>query len=206
MASKKKTDPVDSAIEQTEQEKKGNSRGPRDRYFFVAAVGELTELQKNEAGEDEEVVRDGVVHGVFKATSGKEAGEQFKQLYDIDPEIIENGESIEGGGTGFYLAMGTGMSSVQRLSVTITPEQLMRRTSKSICATLHIDGNDHPLCGNGLRGFETKIGSETVKFKDNELFAVEFKDLMIDGKKIPKPKLKKREVVRFEDLTNVEPM
>lgn len=200
MANKKK-DPVESAIDQAEQEKK--PRGPRDRYYFIAAIGEITELQKNDE-EEEEVVREGVVHGVYKATSEKEAARQFKAEFDLDPEIIENGEGIEGGGNGFYLAMGTGMSSVQRLSVTTTPEQLMRRTNKSIRATLHMDGHDHPLCGSGLRGFETKINGEIVKFKDNDLFAVEFEDLVLDGKKIPKPKLKKREVVRASDLKEIQ--
>lgn len=203
MANKKK-DPVEAAIDQTEQDKSSKTRGPRDRYYFVAAVGEITELQKNDDGEEEEIIRDGVVHGVYKSTSEKEAAQQFKAEFDIDPEIIENGEGIEGGGNGFYLAMGTGMSSVQRLSVTTTPEQLMRRTTKSIRATLHIDGHDHPLFGNGLRGLETKINGEVVKFKDNDLFAVEFEDLVVEGKKIPKPKLKKREVVRASDLKNIE--
>jgi hypothetical protein len=203
MANKAKN-PVDSAIEKAESGEQ-RTRGPRDRYFFCAAIGDITELVKNDDGEEEEVTRDGVVHEVIKATSEKEARASFQEMYDLEAEVCETGADLDGGGNGFYLAMGTGMSSVQRVTVTVTPAQLMRRTTKAVRAKLHIDGHDHPLYGSGLRALEAKIGSDSIKFKDNDLFAVEFEDIMDEnGKKIPKPKLKKREVVRASDLKDIE--
>lgn len=196
-------DLVDSAIDDTENEVEEKKRGPRARYFFCAAIGEIQD--------DDDESHDGIIHEPIRANSEVEARAIFKKKYSLDAEICEDGSSVVDGngspigGTGFYVAMGTGMTTAQRVSVTVTPEQLMRRTSKAIKAKLTIDGRKHNLFGSGLKALDVKVNGEVQKYNDNDLFSVEFEDSKdANGKKIPKPKLKKREVIRFADLEDIQ--
>lgn len=174
------SDPIDSAIDEAENESgRGNKRGARSRYYFCAG------LQGKK-----------VVHEVIEASDAEEAKATFLENKQIEAQVCEDGASLPGGGMGFYLAMGTGKSSAQRISVTVTPEQLARRTSKSIAAEF----KGWMVYGSGLRACEV----EGEKYKDDELISIEFGERIEVGSKVQKPKLKKREVIRLADLENVQ--
>lgn len=200
--------PAEDAVLKAEEEMKATTkpgkRGIRDRYYVVGAI--CTFEPEDENGEE----YDDIVAEIIKANSEKEAREAFKRMHDIEPTMFLDGSTVlddKGqpmGGCGFYIAMGTGMSSAQRVSVTVTPEQLIRHTGLAFKAKLHIDGREHPLCGNGLKGTKVKVGDREETFQDNELCAVIFNDLYEGDKKIPKPKLKRCEVVRYSDLKDIE--
>lgn len=180
------TNPVDSAIENAENETTGsNKRGPRAKYYFCAAV----------RGKK-------VVHEVIKANSTDEAQEIFQENHELEAQVCEDGSSIEGGGNGFYLAMGTGMSAAQRISVTVTPRQLLQRTTESYLAEF----KGWNVVGGGLKACTVKINGQEIEFDDNELVSIEFEDRVNADSKTPKPKLKKREVIRREDLENLRTM
>lgn len=174
------SDPITSAIEETENaSKKGNKHGARARYYFL--VG----LQGKK-----------IVHEVIEATDADEAQAAFLENHQIEAQVCEDGASLAGGGMGFYLAMGTGKSAAQRISVTVTPEQLARRTSKSIAAEF----KGWMVYGSGLRACEV----EGEKYRDDELISIEFGERIEPDSKVDKPKLKKREVIRLADLENVQ--
>jgi len=179
------SDPVDSAIDSVEnQTREGQKRGPRDRYYFCAAI-----RGKN------------LVHEAIMANSQSEAQEAFKDKHGINAVVCDDGSSIKGGGNGFYLAMGTGMSDAQRISVTVTAEQLARRTTSAFKAQFR----GFHVWGSGLAACKVKVGSEDMEFKDDELVSIEFGDRVNKGdKSLQKPKLKKKEVVRLTDLENVK--
>jgi hypothetical protein len=179
------SDPVDSAIESTEnQSREGQKRGPRDRYYFCAAI-----RGKN------------IVHEAIMASNPSEAQEAFKDHHGLNASVCDDGGDIKGGGNGFYLAMGTGMSDAQRISVTVTAEQLARRTTSAYKAQFR----GFHVWGSGLASCKVKMGSEDVEFQDDELVSIEFGDRVNkNDKSIQKPKLKKKEVVRLSDLENVK--
>lgn len=199
---------AEDAIIQAENEmSEGKTkRGIRDRYYIVGAIG--TFEPEDEDGEE----YNDIVVDVVKASSGNEAREKYKKTHGLEPTMFLDGSTVldeKGqpiGGCGFYIAMGTGMSSAQRVSVTVTPEQLIRHTGLAFKAKLHIDGYDHPLCGNGLKATKVKVGEREEIFQDNELCSVIFNEMYDGDKKIPKPKLKRCEVVRYSDLKEIEPI
>lgn len=179
------SDPVDSAIENTEsQTREGQKRGPRDRYYFCGAI-----RGKN------------IVRAAVKASSVAEAQESFKEQHGIAAAFCDDGADLTGGGSGFYLAMGTGMSDAQRISVTVTAEQLARRTTKAIKA--HFKGWE--VWGSGLAACKVKVGNDDMEFDDDDLVSIEFGERVNKSdKSLQKPKLKKKEVVRLSDLENVK--
>lgn len=182
------SNPIDSAIENAEnQTREGTKRGPRDRYYFCAAI----------AGKGKDMH---IVESAIMASSPEEAKVFFEEVHEIPPLTCNDGSGLKGGGNGFYLAMGTGMSDAQRISVTVTPAQLARRTTKAIKAQF----KGWNVYGSGLAACKVKIGSEEHEFDDDELFSIEFGDRVDPNSKVPKPKLKKKEVVRGEDLNNIQ--
>jgi hypothetical protein len=209
---KTESNPAEEAITQAEQSltdsKPPNKRGIRDRYYVVGAICSF----ENESDDGETEEYDDIVAEVVKANSEKEARAAFKAMHGIDATMFLDGSTVldaKGnpmGGCGFYIAMGTGMSSAQKVSVTVTPEQLIRHTGLAFRAKLHIDGRDHDLCGNGLKATKVKMGEREEHFNDNELCSVIFQDMWDGDKKIPKPKLKRCEVVRYSDLKEVQKM
>jgi len=177
-------DPVDSAIENAEsQTREGQKRGPRDRYYFCGAI----------RGK-------GIVQEPIMASSQEEAKELFKDKHNLNALFCNDGRDIKGGGSGFYLAMGTGMSDAQRISVTVTPAQLARRTTKAIKAEF----KGWHVYGSGLAACTVKVGHEDVEFEDDDLISIEFGERVEPDSKVQKPKLKKKEVVRIDDLNNVQ--
>jgi hypothetical protein len=182
------SNPVDSAIENAEnQSREGQKRGPRDRYYFCAAI--------RGKGKDQHIVEDAIM-----ASSPDEAKEIFEEMHEVEPLTVNDGSKLKGGGNGFYLAMGTGMSDAQRISVTVTPAQLARRTTKAIKAQF----KGWHVYGSGLAACTVKVGSEDHDFEDDDLFSIEFGDRVDPKSKLPKPKLKKKEVVRASDLEHVQ--
>lgn len=169
---------VENAIE--EAENKNSKRGPRSRYYFCA--GTRTGSKK-------------IFHSVVEAADADEAQAKFKEESDLEAQVCEDGASLGGGGMGFYLAMGTGKSSAQRISVTVTPKQLIQRTTKAFTAEF----KGWSVFGSGLKACEV----DGEKYTDNELASIEFDELIDKDNKVPKPKLKKREVIRLADLENV---
>lgn len=173
-------DPIDKIIEGAESEtSKGAGRGARDRYFFVAAIA-------GDKGEKKRIISEAI-----SADSAEDAKEIFNDKHGVVATVCD-----EGKGNGYYVAMGTGMSDAQRISVTVTPEQLMRRTSggyKGKFRGWHVWASGLAAC---------KVDDQ--EFGDDELVSVEFDTLVDKNSKIPKPKLKKREVVRLADIEDVE--
>ena len=163
---------TDNAVEGTEQDLKGEKiRGPRAKYFFCIAW-----KQK--------------IFECVEASTSDEASELFTAKHDVTPNVIDGGQAMkeEGGGSGYYLAKGTGMSDAQRISVTVTAEQMTRHTTTHVKAQFR----DWIVFGNGLKGFD--------EFKDDELVGILFHEPVDKSNKIPKPKLKKNEAVRMDDL------
>ena len=172
--------PIDSVIDSVENESNDGKRerGARDRYYMCASLnGNIVTFE------------------AVKAVSADEAKEAFAHKHGVKTIICDTGE-----GNGYYIAKGSGMSDAQRISVTVTAEQLNRRTG---------DGYKGQFKGwhvfaSGLRG--CKIGDHD--YKDNDLVSVEFESLVtgLNKKDNPKPKLKKREVVRLVDVQNAQLM
>jgi hypothetical protein len=172
---------IDRAIEDTEQNMKG-SRGPRAKFFFCVA------------GRGKPITAASLIVEPIEANSAEEAEEAFLKLHEVAPVIIEGGEGMkeDGGGSGFYLAKGTGMSEAQRLSVTVSAEHMFNVTATKVKAEFR----GWVVFGNGIKGF--KDGD--IEFKDDELVSILFHEPVDKSKKIPKPKLKKSEAIRFQDL------
>ena len=171
------TDPIDSAIDAAESEETGKrERGARDRFYMCAITNGKT-----------------ISFEPIKAASADEAKEIFKAKYGSKPTICDVGE-----GNGYYIAKGTGMSDAQRISVTVTAEQLNRRTGIGYKGQF----KGWNVFASGLRGFKT----DEREYADNELVSVEFEELVSKDNKVSKPKLKKKEVVRLADVENVQVM
>lgn len=177
------TDPTDTAIDSAETQT-ATKRGPRDRYYFCAAI----------SGKQ-------IVHEAVRASSAEDAQELFEINHGLKAMVCDDGSSNttedgKKGGNGFYLSMGTGQSDVQRMSVTVSPAQLVRRTNKAYKAQFR----GWNVWGSGLKACTV----DDVSFNDNDLVSIEFGDRVDpNNKNIQKPKLKKREMIRFEDLENV---
>jgi len=172
------SDPIDTAIDGAESETASNKRGARDRHYFCAAIG-------GEKGNKK------IIHEAIHASSPDEAKELFTEKYGIKPSVCDDGK-----GNGYYVAMGTGMSDAQRISVTVTPEQLARRTTAAFKGQF-----------KGWNVWASGLAACTVEdehYGDNDLVSVEFASLVDKEVKLPKPKLKKREVVRLVDIENAE--
>jgi hypothetical protein len=152
-----------------------NTRGARDRFYFCAVS----------AGKGKITMKP------IKAATKDEAAELFEQLYQMAPQAIDDGE-----GNGYYVAKGTGLGEVSRVSVTVSASQLARRTSQAYSGEFR----GWKVWASGLN--ECEIEGE--KFAENELVSIEFDSLVDPAVKVPKPKLKKREVIRLTDLENVE--
>jgi hypothetical protein len=176
-------DPTDTAVDSAENST-STKRGPRDRYYFCASI----------SGKK-------IVSEAVRADSPDEAKEAFELKHSLKPLVCDDGTTIEGGGNGFYLSMGTGQSDAQRMSVTVSPAQLARRTTQAYKAQF----KGWHVYGSGLKSCTVKVGSDDMTFDDNQLVSIEFGERVDpSNKSLQKPKLKKKEVIRFEDLENVE--
>jgi len=173
------SDPTQSAVEGAENESKSGKRGARSRYYFCAGV----------QGKK-------VIHEVIEAADAEDAKAAFLESKQIEAQVCEDGASLQGGGMGFYLAMGTGKSSAQRISVTVTPSQLAKRTTKAVEAQF----KGWTVYGSGL----CACAVDGEEYDDDELISIEFGDRIDPNSKVQKPKLKKREVIRLADLDNVK--
>lgn len=173
------SNPIDNAIENAENtSRRGGPRGFRDRFFLCAAL----------SGQS-------IVHEFVKADSLNEAKVLFEQEHGLTPTVWDDGK-----GNGFYQCQGTGQTEVQRISVTVTPAQLVLRTAQSFKAQFR----GWNVFGSGLKACTVKIGNDNIDFNDNELISIEFGDRVDSNSKVQKPKLKKREVIRVDDLQYVE--
>lgn len=170
------SDPIDSAIENAESETGTNKRGARARarHYFCAAI-----RGKN------------IVAEAIEANSPDEAKELFKDKHSLNATVCDAGK-----GNGYYVAMGTGMSDAQRISVTVTPAQLARRTTAAYKGQF----KGWEVWASGLCGCTIN----DVEYDDNDLVSIEFGERVQKDSGVPKPKLKKREVVRLSDLENVQ--
>lgn len=168
---------TDNAVNSAEQDMKGEkTRGPRAKYFFCAAF--KTKDHKH-------------IFEPIEGSTPEEAGKAFETKHGFAADIIDGGESLSGGGAGYYLAKGTGMAEV-RASITVTAEQMSRNTTTHFKAEF----KGWIVYGYGLKGFT--VGSTT--YKDDELASIICDRLVDDGNKVTKPKLKKTEAIRMDDL------
>ena len=79
--------PTDSTIESVENQTP-IKRGPRDRFYFCAAVRGKS-----------------VVYEAVKANSSEEAKAIFEQNHDIKATVCDDGAGLRGGGNGFYVPL-----------------------------------------------------------------------------------------------------
>lgn len=172
---------IDRAISDTEQDMKG-SRGPRARFFFCVA------------GKNKPIPAANLIVAPVEASSVEEAKASFEKLYGTEPSVIEYGEGMkeDGGGSGFYLSKNTGMSEAQRLSVTVSAEHMFNVTSTKVKAEFR----GWIVYGNGIKGFT----DGKTEYKDDELVSILFHEPVDKNTKTPKPKLKKNEAIRIQDL------
>ena len=169
---------TDSAIDSAEnaiQGKRGRG-GPRSKYFFCIAWKKK-------------------IFDVIEASTSELASEEFEAKHEVTPDVIEGGQSKkeEGGGSGYYLAKGTGMTNADRISVTVSAEQMTKHTTTHVKAKFR----GWIVYGNGIKGFKDDDGME---YEDDELVQVLFSAPVDPSNKTPKPKLKKNEAIPMEDL------
>ena len=167
---------TDNAIDSAENDmKEKETRGPRAKYFFCIAW-----KTKDHAN----------VYEGIEALNSDGAKEIFTTKHGFEPSVIDCGQSFAaiGGGSGYYLAKGTCMSDAQRISVTVSAEQMSCHTTTNVKAEF----SGWVVYGNGIKGFD--------KFEDDELVQILFSRLIDPNNKVPKPKLKKNEAVRMADL------
>ncbi|MCK9567639.1 hypothetical protein M0R72_01655 [Candidatus Pacearchaeota archaeon] len=173
---------TDNAVASTEQDMGEKShRGPRAKFFFC-----ISWKTKQ--------------FGPVEATTADEAREIWGKAHPNDkgepvpPNVCDSGDGLKdiGGGSGYYLAKGTGMGDAQRISVTVSAAQMTRYTKTHVKAEFH----GWIVYGNGIKGFK----SESDEYEDDELAMIMFDSPINPDNKIPKPKLKKNEAVRMADL------
>lgn len=171
------TQHADNAIDSTESGMK-QIRGPRAKFFYCIAW-------KNK--------EHGHLYEMVQAESSEEAGVKFEAKYGCAPNVIDGGEAFadQRGGSGYYLAKGTGQSSESRTSVTVSAEH-MRST------TTHIKGEFRGwiVYGNGIKGFT----AEGHTYKDDDLVSLMFHELADKNNKVPRPKLKKQEAIPMSEI------
>ena len=173
---------TDNAIESTERDmdEKGH-RGPRSKYFFC-----INWKSKQ--------------YGPVEAATAEEAKEiwgkdhQNEKGEPVPPNVVCGGDVLKefGGGSGYYLAKGTGMGDAQRISVTVSAAQMTRYTTTHVKAEF----KGWIVYGNGIKGFKT----EHEAYEDDELVQIMFDSPADKTNKVPKPKLKKNEAIRMADL------
>ena len=167
------SDHVDNAVNDTKPE---NPRGPRARYYICIAGSGKKILYERIQAEDE-----------------AEARSLFQEKTNTEATIVDAAE-----GKGFYIAKGTGISSAQKVSVTVTPAQLMSRTSNAYQGEF----KGWHVWASGLQACTVK----DVDYADNELVSIEFDKRVDPNSGVDKPKIKKKEVIRLSDLENVSAM
>jgi hypothetical protein len=174
------TNHTDDAVLSAENDMKGPGiRGPRSKYFYCIAWKAKQ-------------------HGPVEASTVEEASESWANDHDgVRPDVVCGGDVLRdnGGGSGYYLAKGTGMGDAQRLSVTV-PAKHLRHTQTQI----HAQFKGWFVYANCLKGFS----SENESFDDDELAILIFDKPIDDKNKVPKQKLKKNEAVRVSDLVQID--
>jgi hypothetical protein len=145
----------------------------RDRFYFLAAI-------KN----------DKIIYKTIMSNTSSEAKNSFINEFNIEPTVFEDGQ-----GQGYYEVKGPCISEIQKISVTVTPQQLASRTIKAYKGQFQ----GWIVWCSGLKSCEI----DGITFNDNELVSVEFDSLIDENSKIPKPKLKKHEVIRLNNIKNI---
>jgi hypothetical protein len=175
----------DNAVDNAELDMRGEkgTRGPRAKFIVVAALLNKKIIMDSVPADDEE--------SASIAFLNKHDGVDVKSL------TFEYGQNCKeiGGGQGFYLAKGTGASEAARQSVTV-PASQFRPTPTSVRA----EYRGWIVYGNGIRAFSVNGPNGPVSYEDDELFSILFDQLADKNNKVPKPKLKKNEAVRAEEL------
>jgi hypothetical protein len=167
---------TNNAIDSTEQDMNRSTtpRGPRAKYFMCI----------NWSAKQ---------YGPVEASSADEAKALWTKKHGTTPDIICGGDMLKelGGGSGYYLAKGTGMGDAQRLSVTVSAKDV-----KYTQTQLKAEFKGWVVYANCLHGFK----GETEDFADDDLAILVFDQLIDKDVKVAKPKLKKHEAVRVSDL------
>lgn len=148
----------------------------RDHFFFCAAV-----------------IDGSLVAEPIKAESEKEASTSFQEMYGTRPDVVKSGE-----GYGYSIYKATGNTSANRISITVDAKSLMTRTTKTFSGQFQ----GWNIVGSGLKKCEV----DNVKYKDNELIAIECDSPIDEENKVSKPRLKKREVIHRDNIQNLAEM
>ena len=167
---------IDNAIDGTENDMKSEkSRGPRSKYFYCINW----KMKKA---------------GPIESSSVEEATQIWADANDgVPPNVVDGGDCLKafGGGSGYYLAKGTGMGDAQRISVTVSAKDMRFTTTR-----LKAEFKGWVVYANGIKGFSNEQGT----FDDDELMMVTYDSLADESNKVSKQKLKKGEAIRKSDL------
>jgi hypothetical protein len=179
------TNHTDNAIDGAELDLSGEkaTRGPRPKYFIC--INWKSKQWGPVAANTADEARD-----IWGAEHLNAQGEP------VSPNVVCGGDMLKdvGGGSGYYLAKGTGMGDAQRISVTVSARHMSNFTSTRLKAEF----KGWIVYCNGIKGFK----DEEAVYADDDLMMVTF-DQPVDPNQKPKPKkpkLKKTEAVRKADL------
>lgn len=162
--------PVESAITETKTPR------ARDRYYFCAAL-----------------INDKIVAEPVMATDEAEATASFSSKFGVAPSTINAGST----GLGWHDVKGTGNLGAEKVSVTLSAEQLLKRTGAAWKGTFR----NWNVLASGVSS--CTVGETT--YDDNEVVAIILRD-RVAGTNDRKPKLPQNPTVLFSALENVEPL
>jgi hypothetical protein len=171
---------IDAAVNSAEDDSRP-SKTPRIRYYFCAAISE---------GE--------LIHDRIQAETKEDCIAQFEDMHDVTPSSIKSGDK----GRGYYEAKGTAMSPAQRVSITVTAEQLISTTGKTWSG--QFEGWN--VYASGLKSLNLIDREDKVvnSFSDDELVNLIFSSRVEEKSKVAKPKLKKNECVPLSKIENLQ--
>ena len=140
-----------------------------------------------------------LVYEPVQAETKADAVKAFSKRHDPSFVFVDDGGEVNTENhSGYYVARGTGMGEIQRVTITVGPDQIARRTS----ATYKAQFKGWNVYASGLRSCAVGEGSSKKVYKDNELVSLTFDSLINPTAKAQRPKMKKNEVVRLVDLND----
>lgn len=174
------TNLVNDAINSVESDtKEVKSRGTRPHFFACIAL-----------------INGKIAYEMVEESSKDRAIAAFTDTHGVAPSICDAGEC----GCGYFVVKGLNGAS-DRVSISVRPEQLARTTSKAFKGQF----SGWNVFASGLAGFNVTDGGKTIaKYEDNELVSISFDSRIDPSLKVKKPIMKKQEVLRLEDLENVQ--
>jgi hypothetical protein len=162
--------PVESAISETKTHR------ARDRFYFCAAL-----------------INDKIVAEPVMAVDEVCATTNFTEKFGVAPAVINAGST----GLGWHDVKGTGNLGTEKVSVTLSAEQILKRTGSAWKGTYR-----------NWNVFASGVSACTVgdtEYEDDEIVAIILTD-RVAGTNDRKPKLPQNPTILFSALENVSPV